>query len=160
MSAMPWFTDPCLGQDTAILVTVASVEGSAPRETGAGMLVTAKHTTGTIGGGHLEFCAIGQAREMLRSSTSHSDASAHLENHRRLERLPLGPTLGQCCGGVVYLAFERIDLAALADATMLAQRWQHGLDTWRLVPLDSAGVEVVRPIAVSASTACPIGRRR
>ena len=137
MSAMPWLAAVGLLPDDAILVTVASVEGSVPRETGAGMLVTATHATGTIGGGHLEFCAIGLAREMLRSSASSTDASHLLENHRRLERLPLGPTLGQCCGGVVYLAFERIVPTAFADAAMLTQRWQRGLDTWRVVPLDS-----------------------
>ena len=168
MSAMPWLADPCLAHDSAILVTVASVEGSAPREPGAGMLVTATQTTGTIGGGHLEFCAIGLARTMLQCSAlpcsaPASDPSDQLTDQRRLERLPLGPTLGQCCGGVVYLAFERIDPAARANATMLARRWQRGLDTWRLVPLDAtlAPVLVDREgtrLGAAASSDFPVPR--
>jgi xanthine dehydrogenase accessory factor len=33
-----------------------------------------------------------------------------------LQRYALGPTLGQCCGGVVHLAFELVDAG-------LARRW-------------------------------------
>jgi xanthine dehydrogenase accessory factor len=52
---------------------------------------------------------------------------------RRLERFPLGPSLGQCCGGVVQLAFELADREHL---TALAQRPDE--DSWRLVALDGA----------------------
>ena len=132
MSAMPWLADSAAEQDAAILVTVASVEGSAPRETGAAMLVTAARVTGTIGGGHLEWCAIDVAREMLRTVPT-----TDLMAQRRLRRLPLGPTLGQCCGGVVHLAFERIDCAGAADRAILSRRWRQGIDTWRAVSLDN-----------------------
>lgn len=158
MSTMPWLTEPLSESltapltepgarpGTAILVTVASVEGSAPRETGAAMLVTATQASGTIGGGHLEFCAIGVARGMLqlfdslhRSPDQLIEPSTEpLTGQRRLERLPLGPTLGQCCGGVVHLAFERIDPAGFAAIAVLAQRWQQGHATWRVVSLDTA----------------------
>lgn len=90
----------------AVLVTVAHTEGSVPREAGAKMLVTPAQQHDTIGGGHLEFCAAEFARSML--SLPDND----LLGQRRLERFPLGPTLGQCCGGVVTLAFERIEAAA------------------------------------------------
>jgi xanthine dehydrogenase accessory factor len=50
---------------------------------------------------------------------------------RRLERFPLGPSLGQCCGGVVHLAFELVDRDHCAR---LAAR-RHD-DCWRLVALD------------------------
>jgi xanthine dehydrogenase accessory factor len=52
---------------------------------------------------------------------------------RRLERFPLGPSLGQCCGGVVHLAFELVDRDHCAQ---LAAR-RHD-DCWRLVALDGA----------------------
>ncbi|MBC7584355.1 MAG: xanthine dehydrogenase accessory protein XdhC [Tardiphaga sp.] len=133
MSAMPWLDAAIDVNDAAILVTVASVEGSAPRETGAAMLITASREIGTIGGGHLELCAIEVARTML----TQPDVLTSLTARRRLERLPLGPTLGQCCGGVVYLAFERIDASGTTDRTILSQRWHQGTDTWRLVPLDA-----------------------
>ena len=38
-----------------VLVTVAGIRGSAPREVGAKMIVTDEDTVGTIGGGQLEY---------------------------------------------------------------------------------------------------------
>ncbi|MFC4431777.1 xanthine dehydrogenase accessory protein XdhC [Cupriavidus respiraculi] len=81
-----------------VMVTIVEVEGSAPREPGVRMLVTADALTGTIGGGHLEWRGMAIAREMLAAGT---DA-------RAIVRIPLGPALGQCCGGVVQLGFERL----------------------------------------------------
>lgn len=81
----------------ALLVTVAAVEGSAPREAGAAMLVTERDLFGTIGGGRLEYRAARLARAMLREGA-----------RARLEEFPLGPELGQCCGGRVVLQFRRI----------------------------------------------------
>jgi xanthine dehydrogenase accessory factor len=104
----------------AVLVTVAIVEGSVPREPGAKMLVDAVRQWGTVGGGHLELRGAETARAMLASG-----------DVRRLERFPLGPSLGQCCGGVVHLAFELADRAHLA--ALAARRRE---DSWRLVALD------------------------
>lgn len=104
----------------AVLVTVAAVKGSVPREPGARMLVRADHFAGTIGGGHLEHRALDIARAMLQSGEA-----------RRYERFALGPSLGQCCGGVAWLAFE---CAASEQLDILRAR-RH-LDTWRLVALD------------------------
>ncbi len=101
----------------AVLVTVARVEGSVPREPGARMLVDAEGFRGTIGGGHLEHRALEMARAMLASG-----AAAHIE------RFPLGPKLGQCCGGIAWLAFEFADAEQLA---LLDKRRNE--DTWRVV---------------------------
>lgn len=90
--------------EPAIEVRVAHARGSAPREAGTRMLVSARGLAGTVGGGHLELQAIGIARELLRSG----QALPH-EKH-----FPLGPALGQCCGGVVTLAFEPLSEATLA----------------------------------------------
>jgi xanthine dehydrogenase accessory factor len=106
----------------AVLVTVAIVEGSVPREPGARMLVDATRQWGTVGGGHLELRGVEVARAMLAGGET-----------RRLERFPLGPSLGQCCGGVVHLAFELADRKHLA--ALAAQRNE---DCWRLVALDGA----------------------
>lgn len=78
------------------LVTIAGVRGSAPRETGAKMLVTARETIGTIGGGQLEYQCAQMACERLRKK---EDGSA-------LRKIALGANLGQCCGGVVEVLFE------------------------------------------------------
>lgn len=93
-----------------VLVTVTSVEGSGPREVGAWMAVFPQTLVNTIGGGHLEFQAIAQARTLLGSSR---------QDGVLVNRYALGPALGQCCGGVVHLKFEHI---AQADVPMLRQR--------------------------------------
>lgn len=116
---------------TAILVTVAQVEGSGPREPGAKMVVTAVGQFDTIGGGHLELQAIRIAREML-------DEDLSLTRERRLQRFSLGPSLGQCCGGVVHLAFERVTPAAADYFSFLQRRLREAEDSWRLVALDDA----------------------
>lgn len=108
------------GDGPAVLVTVAIVEGSGPREPGAKMLVDAKRVHGTIGGGHLELRAVEIARAMLAGG-----------EERELERFALGPSLGQCCGGVVHLAFE---LAGHEHMALLKERCNE--DSWRLVALD------------------------
>ena len=85
---------------SAIRVLVAEAEGSVPREAGAVMWVWADRIEGTIGGGALEHDAIAVARGML--------AQRQPEWRRELRAYPLGPALGQCCGGIVRLLFERL----------------------------------------------------
>jgi xanthine dehydrogenase accessory factor len=97
-----------LARDDAVLVTVASTQGSAPRDRGAWMLVFPDAIEGTIGGGHVELQAIANARAMLAGR----DAAVQ-------RRYVLGPSLGQCCGGSMDLVFER---ATRADADSLATR--------------------------------------
>ncbi|MEK0082391.1 xanthine dehydrogenase accessory protein XdhC [Benzoatithermus flavus] len=89
--------------EPAALVTVAAAKGSTPREAGAVMLVTAACCFGTIGGGRLEWEAIAHARALLAAG----EAEAGLD-------LPLGPAVGQCCGGHVRLLLRRADAAVLA----------------------------------------------
>jgi len=85
------------------LVEVTGTKGSTPREKGAWMLVSADRTFGTIGGGQLEFLAIDKARELLR------------ENGRGgAMDIPLGPEIGQCCGGRVELGVSFVDEAKRA----------------------------------------------
>ena len=83
-----------------MLVTVAATQGSAPRTAGAWMGVFAGSVAGTIGGGHLEFEAIDEARRRLASGEG-----------EEVRRIGLGPSLGQCCGGVVQLRFEPVGAA-------------------------------------------------
>jgi xanthine dehydrogenase accessory factor len=51
--------------EDAVLVSVEATQGSVPREAGAWMAVFAADVVGTIGGGHLEFQAIEEARRRL-----------------------------------------------------------------------------------------------
>ncbi len=84
----------------AVLVTVVEVKGSTPREAGAKMVVTRDKIYDTVGGGHLELKAIELSRAMLRQSPLPEAPAIH--------RFPLGPSLGQCCGGEATLLLEPI----------------------------------------------------
>ena len=95
-------------QMPAVLVTVDSIVGSTPREAGARMIVTAEGLYGTIGGGNLEYQACGIARDQIELGEADG-----------LRRFPLGAGLGQCCGGLVNLMFERI--GADSDCLELAR---------------------------------------
>ena len=97
-----------LAREDAVLVTVETARGSVPRDAGAWMGVFARRVVGTIGGGHLEFQAIDRARRLL--AAAHGDA---------VQEYALGPSLGQCCGGVVRLRFEQV---GAADSTALQSR--------------------------------------
>ena len=96
-----------------IRVVVADVAGSAPREAGTAMLVWAGGQDGTIGGGALEYEAAALARAMLAAGRT-----------ARLDRMPLGPALNQCCGGAVTILSERWDedrLAGIAGQDIVAR---------------------------------------
>lgn len=80
-----------------IRVVIVDFDGSSPRETGSSMLISAEMTQDTIGGGALEFDAIATARDMLKNGAKNLS-----------QKIPLGPNLGQCCGGTVTLLFENI----------------------------------------------------
>ena len=86
------------------MVTIVGAQGSTPREIGARMLVRPDGFTGTIGGGSLERQGLDQARKLL----------AQEPRRHALQDYPLGPLLGQCCGGHVRLLVERIDETSLA----------------------------------------------
>jgi xanthine dehydrogenase accessory factor len=87
-----------LQQGPAALVTILATEGSAPRGAGARMIVTETGLAGTIGGGKLEHLAMAQARAIL----------ALAPGSWRVQDYPLGPLLGQCCGGRVRLLVEHL----------------------------------------------------
>jgi xanthine dehydrogenase accessory factor len=89
--------------EAAVLITVTQAQGSVPREADTRMLVSTHEEFGTIGGGHLEWKALATARQML----------AVEDRSVRSEHFPLGPALGQCCGGAVTLGFEMLTEANL-----------------------------------------------
>ena len=93
-----------LAQKPAIWVTVLQAQGSVPRGAGTVMAVFADDFLGTIGGGHLEFEALAQARQYLMDP-------AHLPALPFEKRIALGPSLGQCCGGALVLKLEHVTVA-------------------------------------------------
>ena len=87
-----------LANEDAVVVSIASTQGSAPREAGTWMAVFASNIVGTIGGGHVEFEVIAEARLLLKSQET-------CEPYEK--RYVLGPSLGQCCGGVMIIRYEK-----------------------------------------------------
>lgn len=86
----------------AIVAELTAVRGSSPREAGAFMLIAPDALTGTIGGGALEYMVIDRARQVLRDGLP--DATMNI---------PLGPEIGQCCGGRVEVSLRPADAKAL-----------------------------------------------
>jgi xanthine/CO dehydrogenase XdhC/CoxF family maturation factor len=83
-----------LTQQPGVLVTVSQIMGSAPREPGCRMIVTANSCSGNP-----EYLAIQQAREGLKQSAV---------VRQQLQTVGFGPALSPCCGGVVSLHFEML----------------------------------------------------
>ena len=115
MASLPAFFD---GARAVIRVCLTRVRGSSPRGEGTEMFVTAQGLWGTVGGGQLEYRAIETAREMLAGGAL----------SRALD-LPLGPEIGQCCGGRVEIALTRMRAsdkrAALARVAEAARQNPH-----------------------------------
>lgn len=80
-----------------IRVRVTQAKGSTPRDVGAEMFVAKNLLSGTIGGGQLEYMAIDRARAMI----SRGERQATMD-------IPLGPEIGQCCGGRVTLSLDHV----------------------------------------------------
>ena len=80
-------------KEEVIKAKIINTEGSTPREAGVYMLVSKEDIFGTIGGGHLEFLVINRAKELLKNIIKKSETL----------NIPLGPGIGQCCGGYVQI---------------------------------------------------------
>ena len=104
--------------EPVVSVRLTRVRGSSPREMGTEMFVTEEALFGTIGGGQLEHRAIDAARRLLADG----DIACQLD-------LPLGPEIGQCCGGRVEVSLTRMSDgdrdAALARAEVEAGLLPH-----------------------------------
>ena len=140
-----------IASDGAVVrASLVGVKGSAPRETGAMMLITRDDIWQTIGGGSLEFEVMRRARDML--------AQADGAWPRQIIRAALGPDMGQCCGGQVRVLLEYFgpDQDAALAALAACRAVMHPLDgdrplsdaSDRDVGMDRADTAFVAPVAV------------
>lgn len=126
------------------MVSVLALQGSAPREVGARMVVAPDGSFhGTIGGGTLEYEAIAIAVAQAADT-----AGADL---LKLRTFTLGPDLGQCCGGRVTLAVESFSLARLDEARCLADLAERGGFATRAA-IGAAGEVAPREIVAGEDT--------
>ena len=136
-----------------VWVVAAAVHGSTPREAGAGMAVTCEHLRGTIGGGHLELKAVELAREWLRLGKTGATRRHY----------PLGPALGQCCGGAVDVLFRPLTAAERPWLEALAHAEQGGGEIALHTVLDAGAPHTALSAAglvagrVPTTPATPIG---
>ncbi|MGE7367955.1 xanthine dehydrogenase accessory protein XdhC [Neorhizobium sp. NPDC001467] len=107
-----------------VLVEVTEAKGSTPRDAGAFMLVSCAAVAGTIGGGQLEYMAIDNARALIAGKG------------REDMDIPLGPEIGQCCGGRTRLIFRTMTPAL---ARTLGDRLEHERETLPQITLFGAG---------------------
>lgn len=135
---MGWqdFALQALGREPVALVSILATEGSAPRGPGARMAITAGAMAGTIGGGRLEHQAAQQARAIL----------AHPAGSWRVQDYPLGPLLGQCCGGRVRLLVEHLADGTWFDRPTLTVLGEGGIERRRLDVANPAPVPARGPL--------------
>ena len=96
----------------AIVAELTTVRGSSPRAAGTFMLISPEAIIGTIGGGALEYMVIDRSRQVLASGEHADDLD-----------IPLGPEIGQCCGGRVDVALRRVtpEMARMLSARLAAE---------------------------------------
>ena len=89
-----------------IKAKIINVKGSSPNKINDFMLVASKDIFGTIGGGNLEYLVIEESKLMLKNKSK-----------RKKLNIPLGPGIGQCCGGYVeiILTLHKNTDAAMKD---------------------------------------------
>ncbi len=123
-------------------VRVEQAKGSTPRIAGTQMLVSAQSVLGTIGGGQLEFLAIDAAREMLAAGQT-----------RRVLNIPLGPEIGQCCGGHVTILLSQADkqmLESLREEARIAKALQPSIYIFGAGHVGRALATALLPLPVNA----------
>ena len=122
--------------EATVKIEVAEARGSTPREAGTWMLVSADAQFGTIGGGQLEMMAIEEARTKLASGETGGTMA-----------IPLGPEIGQCCGGNVALTLTRLK-DAYAE-TLLDARKAHDAELPEVYVFGAGHVGKALAIALS-----------
>ena len=129
----------------AALVSVIGSAGSVPRETGARIVLQPDGGFyGTIGGGRLEYEAIAAARAALSAGRGKAE----------FRDWPLGPNLGQCCGGMVTTLTETFDNSDLAAVRRLERAETAGtFATTGSVGRDGRIVRVVAEAALAGGPA-------
>ncbi|MFZ6672975.1 xanthine dehydrogenase accessory protein XdhC [Undibacterium sp. Xuan67W] len=133
----------------AVLVTIIRSHGSTPRGEGTRMLVNATSQYGTIGGGHLEWKALAIARLWLKEAPGQTTSP-------RYERLALGPSLGQCCGGALELQFDRLDQWSDAEFDRHLQNYRQQQAAVPQLYLFGAGHVGAALVKVLSATPCQI----
>ena len=131
-------SERCQAGRASMLVTIVTDRGSAPRGTGASMLVDeAGRLAGTIGGGMLEFRAVQTARQYLQEGKGGPTAY----------NLSMGKAgnLGMACGGDVDVLFSLIAPEAEPAVSRILERLEKHETSWLVLPFTGNGLGVYTP---------------
>ena len=79
-------------KDKIVKAKIINVKGSSPNKVDDIILVSHDTIFGTIGGGNLEYLIVENAKKILKSKIK-----------TKILNIPLGPGIGQCCGGYVQI---------------------------------------------------------
>jgi xanthine dehydrogenase accessory factor len=138
-------------REPAVLVTVATVRGHAPRRAGAKMVVSATGSWGSIGGGNVEAVAIEKARAQLGDPA----AAPELMTSELSERAP-SEYGSQCCGGKVTVLLEPL---RTVPAVAIFGTGHVGLELARILARHDIELHLIdtRPDILSESRLAPLG---
>ncbi len=132
------------GADKVARIEVTAIHGSTPRDTGTWMLLSESRIFRTIGGGQLENLAIEKARELLKD-----------ENTTEMEmRVPLGPHIGQCCGGTVDLRISVLNELGIQSCSEQIKNELQSLPRVYVFGAGHVGIALCR--ALMLLPVCPI----
>jgi len=137
-------------REPAVLVTVATVRGHAPRRAGAKMVVSATGSWGSIGGGNVEAVAIERARAQLADP----EAAPEMMTSELSERAP-SEHGAQCCGGKVTVLLEPL---RTLPAVAIFGTGHVGLELARILARHDIELHLIdtRPDILSAARLAPL----
>ena len=79
-------------KDLIVKAKIFNVKGSSPNKINDIMLISNDTIFGTIGGGNLEYLVVNEAKILIDNKIN-----------KKSLNIPLGPGIGQCCGGYVQI---------------------------------------------------------
>jgi xanthine dehydrogenase accessory factor len=121
--------------ESAVLGVIAKSSGSAPRTSGARMLVQASgKLTGTVGGGAVEGACHARAKELLEGSGAEAFAELSFELSASS-----AAEAGMVCGGEVSVLLQKIGPDVLQQFQQLRQAYSQGLQPALITVLPKDG---------------------
>jgi xanthine dehydrogenase accessory factor len=121
--------------ESAVLGVIAKSSGSAPRTSGARMLVQASgKLSGTVGGGAVEGACCARAKELLESSAPETFAELSFELSAKS-----AAEAGMVCGGDVSILLQKVGPDALEQFQHLRHAYGKGLRPVLLTQLPQDG---------------------
>jgi xanthine dehydrogenase accessory factor len=118
---------------SAVLAAIVRSSGSAPRTSGARMLMLADGTpAGSVGGGALEGACQAKARELFLTSCSFAELNFKLNASSAADA-------GMLCGGSVSVLLHRIDSTSLDLLRQVRSEYVQGLRPMLLTLLPTHG---------------------